>query len=79
MRSDFMKYSYLCISSTNEGRTAYGIAVYENCDGKEVLMKTYEDISNDAEKVEQIVEYCNRCGLDICHLEDVIEDFLTLC
>lgn len=52
---------------------SYGIAVYR----KGRKLRTVEDITIDRERLEQLVCLCNRCRLSLCHLEDVIEDFLA--
>lgn len=50
----------------------YGIAVYrKGCKLQEVL-----DITTDKKQSERLVELCNREQLSLCHLYDVIEDFL---
>lgn len=50
----------------------YGIAVYrKGCKLQEVL-----DITTNKKQLERLVERCNREQLSLCHLYDVIEDFL---
>ncbi len=50
----------------------YGIAVYrKGCKLQEVL-----DITTDKKQLERLVELCNQEQLSLCHLYDVIEDFL---
>lgn len=37
----------------------------------------YDNVTSDRASMEAIVGICNEGGLEICHLEDILEDFLT--
>ena len=63
----------------NEIRTSYGIAAYsgEETDGVSCIVKSIHDVSPDKEKMSSLVDNCNRLGLSIGHLCDVVEDFIS--
>lgn len=42
--------------------------------GNEVI--TIKGLSSDATRVDKLVADMNNCGLELCHLRDVVEDFL---
>ena len=67
-------YSLSCSS-----RRSYGIAVYSDSlgDGFATVLASVNDISSDREKLEELVEICNRAELSLIHLNDVINDFLA--
>lgn len=50
----------------------YGIAAYRK--GRKLCQ--IADITADRSSLERLVEICNREGLSLCHLYDVVEDFL---
>lgn len=50
----------------------YGIAVYR----KGHKIHEVKDITADKSSLKQLVELCNQKQLSVCHLYDVIEDFL---
>ena len=60
-------------------RKAYGIAAYSNapCDGTATVLASVNDISSERDKLEELVQICNRAELSLVHLNDVIEDFLA--
>lgn len=55
-----------------KSRIAYGISV---CSGSTDI-RTISDISDDKLAVEKLIKDFNDYELDICHLEQAIEDFL---
>lgn len=55
-----------------EKRVAYGIRVCKNS----TPIKTVCDISDDKVAVEKLIKDFNDYELDICHLEQAVEDFL---
>lgn len=59
-------------------RTSYGIAAYSDADtdGTATVVASVRDITPDREKVDELVERCNRFGLSVLHLYDVVEDIL---
>lgn len=50
----------------------YGIAAYRK--GRKLCQ--IADITADRGRLERLVEICNREELSLCHLYDVVEDFL---
>lgn len=52
---------------------AYGI---DAADERGCLLKRVHDITCDRQALDDLVERCNRFDLSLCHLDDVIEDFL---
>lgn len=51
----------------------YSIAVTD-AEGRRV--RTVHDVSQNREAIESLTAQCNRLALSLCHLDDVIEDFL---
>ena len=65
-------------SLNRSARTSYGIAVYADAtqDGTATNVAAVHDITSDRERLEGLVAACNREGLSLVHLYDVVEDFL---
>ncbi len=63
----------------NGFRVGYGIAVRAaNAAGAApVVITSVHDLTSDRERIETLVDDCNRLGLDAMHLCDVVEDFLA--
>ena len=61
-------------------RTSYGIAAYADPDqsGTALIVASVRDISAEREKVALLVDICNRMAVSLCHLPDVVEDFLAI-
>ena len=58
-------------------RVAYGIAVWENQNGKWVDAGCISDISPNKEEVELLAQQCTVYQLELCHFEDVVLDYLN--
>lgn len=58
-------------------RTSYGIAIISTEDNITVL-SSVEDISNDRDDLAKLLELCNAEGLEIEHLQSIVEDFLCV-
>ena len=60
-------------------RTSYGIAAYADIDGDgtATIVASVHDITSDKSRLTELVHQCNRLGLSLIHLDDVIEDFLS--
>ena len=60
-------------------RISYGIAAYANLDddGTVTVVASVSDISSDGQIISDLVEKCNRLNLSVCHLNDIIEDFIA--
>ena len=59
-------------------RRAFGIAAYADAeeDGTATIVAAVHDITDDRAKLEGLVAACNREGLSLVHLDDIVEDFL---
>lgn len=68
---------YAILDCLCESCHMYGIAVVERYDGVSVMLRSYLDLSRDRERVEALVERCNRGALDPRQLDEVVEDFLA--
>lgn len=69
-------YRYELTSTVIDGEehmryTTYGICAV-NQDG--AIAASYPDVSTSEEFVQQLVEQCNRCELDVLHLKDILLD-----
>lgn len=62
-----------------KSRVSYGIAAYANADvdGTITIVESIRDISSNKQKLLELVERCNRLGLSITHLHNVIDDFMA--
>ena len=63
----------------DETRTSYGIVAYADADrdGSKTIVASVRDVTTDKEGLAELVGDCNRLGLSIIHLSDVVEDFLV--
>lgn len=63
-----------------ETRCSYGIVAYSDAeqDGSKTIVASARDVTSDKERLDELVERCNRLGLSTLHLNDVIEDFLII-
>lgn len=52
----------------------YGIAV---TDGEGNVLRCVHDITCDGDSLEALAALCTRLELSLCHLDDVIEDYLS--
>ena len=70
-----MHYETIVSQVSYEDKTVqtYGIKATDTSG----TVRTVEDISTNKSAVEALVTLCNREGLALCHLDDVIEDFLS--
>lgn len=72
------KYEYLLTEGiyVNDGEThkGYGISIADRSNIPGIFV-TYDDISTNKEKVENLIFLCNKLELYPVHLNDVIEDF----
>lgn len=72
-----MEYRYLILSTNYNNIHTYGIAAAVNYDGYFVLIESFNDLSTDKHSVECLANMCNNLNLDILHLKDIVDDFLT--
>ncbi len=68
------KYRY-----KNHVRISYGIVAYSQSDDTDLstIIASYRDLSSDQQKMQNLVQLCNRLSLSPLHLPDVIDDFLN--
>lgn len=64
-------YTVNCVAYGS--RQAYGISAYEN----NTQIKSVPEISDCIEDINELVRLCNDEEIELCHMEDIIEDFLT--
>ena len=71
-------YNIACKKILHEGRlvTVYGVTVTYKENGI-LKSRTIHDISPNKLAVETLITLCNEHKLEVCHLDDVVEDFLT--
>lgn len=72
-RLTYSVFSEETISSEHGKYIAYGIAV---SDEQGRLLRAVHDITCDRSALESLATLCNQLSLSLCHLDDVIEDFL---
>lgn len=54
----------------------YGIALVEQIGDSYELLKAFNDLTQDKASVENLIDNCNKHGLEEIHFEDVVEDLL---
>ncbi len=64
-----MTYIINCDESSGE----FGISAVEN----EIIVKTVEGITKNQKHMQELADMCTRLEVDLCHLDDIIEDYLT--
>ena len=78
---DEMNYKYVLTETTyyngEHTRTSYGITVISTLDNISVLCEM-TDITDERDKLQKLVELCNKKQLDIDHLQNVVDDFLCM-
>ncbi len=75
-----MKCKYIVVENVyRNGDTirSYEVAAIDTHDKDPIILKTISDISSDASKVENLARKCNMLKLDVCHLYDIVEDYLS--
>ena len=64
--------SYYLTTHITAGGTSYGVTGTDNR-----TTVTYADVTDKKDELERLVLLCNELSLDLCQLEDVLEDFLA--
>ena len=66
-------------SGSNSQRITYGIAAYADIDDEETatVISHICDVTSDKAKAQDLVKKCNKLRLSLCHLKDIVEDFLS--
>lgn len=76
-----MNYKYVLTKTTyyncEHTYTSYGMAVISTLDNISVLCEM-TDITDERDKLQKLVELCNKKQLDIDHLPNVVDDFLCM-
>ena len=72
-----MKCRYVLLESMIGTRKSYGIAVVCDCHDCAVPLQTIADLCSDRAAAAAFEERCNMLELSLCHLPDVIDDFLA--
>lgn len=59
--------------TTKNGDVTYGIdSILDNH-----IVKSIPDITEDENEINKIVALCNELELELCHIDDIVEDYLT--
>lgn len=59
-------------SETNE-KTEFGIEIFEN----NICIRKLDNLSDNKESIERLVHICNDLQIEKCHIDDIIDDYLT--
>lgn len=59
-----------------ERRVSYGIAVYD-AENTSTVLDHISDITEDYERLSELIKTCNSLELSPIHLNEVVEDFLS--
>ncbi len=59
--------------SFNKNNASFGIDVLK---GKQTI-RTFPGISDSSDELEKLITLCNSLDIEECHIDDIIEDFLT--
>lgn len=73
-----MKCYYLLLNTTVGCSQRYGIAAVVDYDEVTVILDSFVDLGVCRKSVEKLVQLCNALGLDLVHLQDVVEDFVIM-
>jgi len=73
-----MECRYVLLECTIGSRIGYGIAAVYDCDDCTVVLQSFTDVCTDKNAVQMLVERCNALELSLCHLPDVVDDFLAM-
>lgn len=57
----------------NHNISEYGIDAFEG----QQLIKSVANITDNKADILKLIEMCNELQLELCHLDDIIEDYLT--
>ena len=74
-----MKKYILTITTyhTKSELTFYGVALVEQMGNSYELIKAFNDLTQDKVSVENLIDNCNKLGLEEIHFEDVVEDLVS--
>lgn len=57
----------------NNKNSSYGINVSDG----ERIVRQYKNISDNTDELDKLCKLCNTLDIEECHIDDIIEDFLT--
>ena len=67
------KVTFILCYYSNNANISYGIDVID----KERTVRQYANLSDNAEEIKKLVILCNSLDIEECHIDDIVEDFLT--
>lgn len=65
--------TYKLNCSSEDGEYRFGISAFSG----NKLIKSVFNVTENKKDIDKIIEIINELELDICHLDDIIEDYLT--
>lgn len=68
---------YVLLESRLDGRICFGIAAVMDYDGCMVILQAYSDLCTDRSSAERLAALCNELQISLCHLPDVVDDFIA--
>ena len=72
-----MRIRYVLCSRSFASGTAYGIRAVAVSAGRSAALCAFHDLCADEDSVRELIRKCNAGRLSLCHLRDVIDDFLA--
>lgn len=63
---------------TEKELTFYGVALIEQDNGLCELIKAFNDLTQDKASVENLIDNCNKLCLEEIHLEEVVDDLISI-
>lgn len=72
-----MECRYVVLECTLGSRKCYGIAAVCDCDESTVILESIADVCPDWQTAAALADRCNSFGLSLCHLRDIVDDFLA--
>ena len=66
-----IEYKFNCIKYCSKNE--YGIDIFSQ--GK--LVKSIDGITNNYNDIILLVNMCNELEIELCHIDDIVEDYLT--
>lgn len=72
-----MKCRYILLETVLETRTGFGIAAVCDTAGTVIVLQSFIDLCSEQQAAAEFVDRCNTLELSLCHLQDVVDDFLA--
>lgn len=73
-----MECRYILLECAVGSRIGYGIAAVFDIDDCTVILQSFTDICTNRDAALALAERCNALELSLCHLPDVVDDFLAM-